>query len=125
MVVLLKYWDREHKKMILELVKVKSKTKKQKESLQKLREIPDIIKQAILNKYLVKCKMHNALKFFEWRKKNTITKGLTKDEQIVLNLRVKQLQEQERILFKDTEAFLTKQDKKRDKSITKTESITE
>lgn len=63
------YWDNEIKKMIMNLVKIKFKSKKQKEYLQKLRSIPDDIKEAILQKYLNKCKTQNALDFYEWRKK--------------------------------------------------------
>jgi hypothetical protein len=35
----------------------------------KLKNIKDNVKDKILEKYLEKCKMQNALKFFEWRRK--------------------------------------------------------
>ena len=54
--LLRKYWDQEHSKMVMGLVKMKNKTKKQKDLLSKLREISDTIKEEILKRYLEKCK---------------------------------------------------------------------
>jgi hypothetical protein len=55
--------------MVISYVKIKYKTKKQKEMLFKLKDIKDTIKDGVLSKYLDKCKIQNALKFFEWRAK--------------------------------------------------------
>ena len=64
--------------MILDLVKAKSKSKKQKDLLKKLRDMPDGSRKAVLSKYLDKCKHENALAFFEWRK-SILNKHLDKD----------------------------------------------
>lgn len=54
--ILRKYWDQELSSLIMNLVKVKQKTKKQKELLDKLRSIKESVRDAILEKYFDKCK---------------------------------------------------------------------
>jgi hypothetical protein len=56
MELLRKYWEREISKMIISLVKIKYKSKKQKDLLTKLRGIPEPIKEELLKRYLDKCK---------------------------------------------------------------------
>lgn len=55
--------------MIMSLAKVKTKTKKQKEFLARVRAIPDTVKEAIILRYIERCKHQNAVSFFEWRRK--------------------------------------------------------
>ena len=55
--------------MIVRLIKTKSKSKKQKEFLKKIKTIKEEIRNKILTMYLEKCKSINALRFFEWRRK--------------------------------------------------------
>ena len=59
--LLRKFWEQELSKMIMKYVKLKNKTKKQKDFLQKLREIKDAVREGILKKYLEKCKNSNAI----------------------------------------------------------------
>jgi hypothetical protein len=69
MELLNKMWVKEHHHIVMTLSKNKHKTKKQKDFLVKVRGIPDSIKEALLQKYIEKCKHQNAVQFFEWRKK--------------------------------------------------------
>lgn len=41
--VLISYWNQEQAKMLIQLVKMKNKTKKQKDFMQKLRDLKDIV----------------------------------------------------------------------------------
>ncbi|CDW85584.1 m-phase inducer phosphatase 2 [Stylonychia lemnae] len=108
MEVLKKYFDQEQQKMILQLVKIKNKSKKQKDLLQKLREVTDSVKQAVLNKYLEKCKNENAIKFFEWRKK-VMNKNLDKDQQFAMSLRMGRIKKSDQLLFQNTDETLQKE----------------
>lgn len=63
----------------MQIVKQKSKTKKQKDLMQKLRDLNDSVRNAVLKKYLDKCKHENAIKFFEWRKE-ILKRNLDKDQ---------------------------------------------
>ena len=64
-----KMWDKEHYNMVINLSKGKTKTKKQKDYIAKIRAIPDTIKEAMLTRYMDKQKHHNAIEFFNWRRK--------------------------------------------------------
>ena len=54
--ILRKYWDQEISSLIMSLVKVKQKSKRQKELLDKLRAVKESVRDAILSKYFDKCK---------------------------------------------------------------------
>ena len=56
MSLLRKLWDKEYQNMIMSIAKVKSKSKKQKDFLARLKAIPPTVKEAILNRYMDKCK---------------------------------------------------------------------
>ena len=60
---------------------------------------------AVLMKYLEKCKVQNALKFFEWRRRIK-EQHLDKEGQLVLNLRLKNLHHHETKLFKNTDEMM-------------------
>ena len=62
-------WEREQHAMIMQLAKVKNKSKKQKDFLARVRAIPDTVKDAILTMYMDKCKHQNAVAFFDWYRK--------------------------------------------------------
>lgn len=97
--------------MLMNLVKIKYKTKKQKELHQKLRIIKDDLKEAILKKYLEKCKVQNALKFFDWRSR-VHNKHLDKQGQLLMSIRISNLNRHETVLFKDTEEVVKLEQKK-------------
>lgn len=63
-----KMWDKEHQQMVMSVAKIKSKTKKQKEFLARVRAIPDTVKEAVLFLYMDKCKNNNAVEFFKWHR---------------------------------------------------------
>ena len=67
--LLSKMWEKEYTLMIMELAKIKHKTKKQKDLLNKVKGISDAVRDMILYNYIEKCKHQNAIHFFEWRKK--------------------------------------------------------
>eukprot|EP00347_Sterkiella_histriomuscorum_P022055 403331844 len=109
--VLQKYYAQELSKMILQIVKIKQKTKKQKDLLQKLREITDSMRDRVLAKYLDKCKHENAIRFFDWRKK-VMNKQLDKEQQFAMSLRMGRIKRSDTLLFQNTEEVLQKELKK-------------
>jgi len=111
MQLLMDYWGQEQNKMILDLVKAKTKSKKQKDLLKKLRDLTDATRNAVLAKYLDKCKHENAVAFFEWRK-NIMNKHLDKDQQFALSLRLGRIKRSDTLLFQNTEDLLAKDMKK-------------
>jgi len=66
--LLRKYWDKELHVLIGQYAKKRTKSKKNKDMLNKLRTIKDEVKEAVLRKYLEKCRTAHSLKFFEWRR---------------------------------------------------------
>jgi len=65
MFLLSKYFSETAQKMTLSLVK----TKKDQKKVQRIQQIDPSIKDAVLRRYLNKCKLKHAFLFFEWRRK--------------------------------------------------------
>jgi hypothetical protein len=92
----------------LEITKSKAKTKKIKDDLKRIRGISDLIRDRILMKYLEKCKVANAIKFFDWRRKLK-SMNLDKNGNLALSIRLNMLRKQEETLFKDTDDITEKE----------------
>jgi hypothetical protein len=101
MVFLRKLWSKEHQKMSISLSKVKNKNKKQKDFLGRVRAIPDSIRDAILEKYMDKCKYQNAIEFFDWYRKVYGPKlgSRSKDQQFVIGLRIAMIRKADNNLY--------------------------
>jgi len=99
--LLRRMWQKEHHTMVMTLAKNKTKSKKQKDFLAKVRGIPDTVKEAILAMYLEKCKQQNAIEFFDWHRKVYGSKDKPRDagQSFVISLRLSRIKRHEHNLF--------------------------
>eukprot|EP00347_Sterkiella_histriomuscorum_P018909 403343705 len=84
MILLKKYFDEVHQKVLLTIIK----KKKDKSKLFKLQNISHDVKEAVLLRYFNKCKIKHASQFFEWRRKRHQVK-VKRSIETILNLRRK------------------------------------
>lgn len=61
-------WEKEISNYNVQYSKLKTKNKKTKEFYTRIRNIKPAFKEAILKQYLAKCRIVNAIKFFDWRR---------------------------------------------------------
>lgn len=111
MFFLRKLWGNEHQKMSISLSKVKNKTKKQKDFMDKVRSIPDSIRDAILQKYMDKCKYQNAIEFIDWYKKVYGEKPGDRSvvQKVGIALRMTMLRKAENNLYHNTDEIMSRE----------------